>query len=131
MKVDSPDEILSLADYIDLAQTTLKKQQNITKYKGEHLSRKCKKLLKQKIGNITTITLEEKMEHQNKTLLSFTKLEIPKECCPILSNGLDFKVAAKKLPITNIICNVEETMKNVRSPLPNRHLLVQSPRKKY
>ena len=49
-------------------------------------------------------------------MLNFTEIEIPKEFYPILSKGLEFKIASKTLPITSIICSIEESIKNLCTP---------------
>ena len=112
----SIEEELSLADYMRMIELTSKKQQNTIAFKRQHLSKKSEKLLKKKIGSGNSITSEDRREHQSKTLLNFTDIEIPKEFYPLLSKGLDFKVAGKKLPLIDIICSIEETIKSFCSP---------------
>ena len=77
---------------------------------------KFEKLLKQLVKTRCSVTAEEKLEYQDKTLLNFTDIEIPSEFRPLLSKGLDFKVATKKLPITDIICSIEESINSFCSP---------------
>ena len=61
--------------------------------------------------NHNTLSPTKQEEHQRKTLLNFANVDIPKEFVPLLSKGLDFKVATKKLPIVDMICGIEEAVK--------------------
>ena len=47
--------------------------------------------------------------------MNFANVDIPKEFVPLLSRGLDFKVATKKLPIVDMICGIEEVVKKFTS----------------
>ena len=108
-------ENLSLADYAKVLALTRKRNFKKLNYKNQHLSKKFEKMLKKVTKNHNTLSPTEKEEHQRKTLLNFANVDIPKEFVPLLSKGLDFKVAAKKLPIVDMICDIEEAVKKFTS----------------
>ena len=110
------EEILCIQDYLQVAKLTEKKYSNKIHFKRRHLLQKFEKLLKERFKNYSTVTLEEKSQHQNKTLLNFSNIEIPEEFRPLLSKGLEFKLATKKLPIVDMVCNIEEAVKQFCSP---------------
>ena len=78
------EEKLSLKDNLKLTELTEKKHLNRIYHKREHLAMKFEKLLKQIVKTRCSITLKEKSEFQDKTLLNFTKVEIPSEFRPLL-----------------------------------------------
>ena len=100
-------ENLSLADYAEVLALTRKRNFKKLNYKNQHLSKKFEKMLKKVTKNHNTLSPTEKEEHQRKTLLNFSNVDIPKESVPLLSKGLGFKVTTKKLPIVDMICGTK------------------------
>ena len=109
------EENLSLNDYMNIQRLTEKRNSKILDRKTSHLSTKFQKLLKTKVTQSTTISDEERKEHQQRTLLNFTDKEIPNEFIPLLSKGLNFKIATKKLPVLDFVCGIEEAAKKLSS----------------
>ncbi|XP_057308243.1 uncharacterized protein LOC130646122 [Hydractinia symbiolongicarpus] len=110
------EDTLSLTVYANLVQLTKKRHSKKIEHKNMHLSRKFEILLKKKFKQNKEITPEEKKEHQTKTLLNFSGIEIPDEFIPLLSKGLEFKISTKKLPIIDMICGIKKAAKSFSSP---------------
>ena len=98
-------------DYAKVLALTRKRNIKKLNYKNQHLSKKFEKMLKKVTKNHNTLSPTKKEEHQRKTLLNIANVDIQKEFVLLLSKGLDFKVATKKLPIVDMICGIEEAVK--------------------
>ena len=113
------EEKLSVKDYCDLLKLTEKRTNSKQTYIKEHLNNKYENLLRKKVIEnrlITSdITIDEKEEHQQKTLLNYSDIAVPMEFVPLLSKGLDFKIATEKLPIMDMICAIEGVTKSFSS----------------
>ena len=53
--------------------------------------------------------------HIQRTVLNFSQVEIPKNYSDLLSKGLDYKVAKKRLPLLDIISGVEGSTEDISS----------------
>ena len=64
-------------------------------------------------NNSFNISRKDKEAHIQSTVLNFSQVEIPKDYSDLLSKGLDYKAAKKRLPLLDIISGVEDAMKNI------------------
>ena len=58
---------------------------------------------------------KKKRQYQSETLLNFSDIIVTKEFVPLLQKGLDFKVATEKIHVIDILCGIEESVKNFRT----------------
>ena len=104
------EEVLSVEDYIDHEMKRLDKLIEVKKKKLEH---KFNKVPNTNANNNFNIRQNDKEAHIERMVLNFSQVEIPKDYSDLLSNGLDYKVPKKRLPVLDIVSAAEDATENI------------------
>ena len=109
-------ETLSTEDLLKLEYLTKKKIEGACSQKDKRIDKKLQKL---KVDKNTKTnekqgapSVEEIKQHEERTILNFTDIDIPADFVKILSKGLDYKTSTEKIPKLDIITGVERLAKN-------------------
>ena len=102
--------MLSVEDYIDHEMKRLDKLIEVKKKKLEH---KFNKVPNTNGNNSFNIRQNDKETHIERMVLNFSQVEIPKDYSDLLSNGLDYKVPKKRLPLLDIVSAAEDATENI------------------
>ena len=92
---------------------THKKLDKLIEVKKKKLEHKFNKMLHTNTKDSFNISQKDKEAHIQRTVLNFSQVEIPKDFSDMLSKGLDYKVAKKRLPLLDIISGVEDATENI------------------
>lgn len=78
------------------------------------MENKLKKMINNsKVKDISNITSDKRDSLVKKTVLNFSKTDIPKGYYNILSKWLCYKIAKERLPLSDIISGIDDATKNI------------------
>ena len=112
-KVESKlEEVLNILDYCNMTNMTQNMVKNKLKFQEQKLNQKFEKLIRKEVKENYSVTKSEVDEHQKRTLMNYSDVQVPKEFIPLLSKGLDFKIASKQFAKLDIISGIESAIKS-------------------